>query len=558
VIGLLAGVAVAFADSSIVVLALPDLLRRFDVSIPAVAWTITAYNLVLAVSALVLVRAARRLDAGRLAWSGSLLFLIASVACGLAWGLWPLVAFRSGQGLGAALLLVGSLPLLRACATTPARGTALWAGAGVFGAALGPAAGGLLTQLLSWHAIFFAQAPIAALAFAAARLVHMSTTGETSEEDAGAASRPVRLAANAGLALTSAALVGVLFLAVVLLVDVWRLSPLEAAAVVSAIPIATLGAQQLATRLGSSATVVGAVLLSGGLGGMAFLPARSVAWVAVSLSISGVGLGLLVPGLTGIALTGHRLSAAGGAATIWVRHAGLVVGLLVLTPVLSGDLGRAGDKAKLEGIATVLDAPAKAATKLQLAVDLAPALSRPTSQGLPDFADELEPDHDPARTAIGHELDSVVQATVTRGFRRSFVVATLIALLAVLPAFALPASRANPRRALRAAAAASLAAVALIGAELARGSLSFGEKPRLLGPCEDRPSPRAGADGVGQRSVLAALDEIACRLHRPREQVVADLATTGVSGARLVDQLERYAKRGLDLPGLLRGLFKSS
>src|SRR6266540_1895631 len=166
VIALLAGVAVAFADSSIVVLALPDLLRRFDVSIPAVAWTITAYNLVLAVSALVLVRAARRLDAGRLAWSGSLLFLIASVACGLAWGLWPLVAFRSGQGLGAALLLVGSLPLLRACATTPARGTSLWAGAGVFGAALGPAAGGLLTQLLSWHAIFFAQAPIAALAFA--------------------------------------------------------------------------------------------------------------------------------------------------------------------------------------------------------------------------------------------------------------------------------------------------------------------------------------------------------------------------------------------------------
>jgi predicted MFS family arabinose efflux permease len=47
-------VATAFADSSIVVLALPDLLSEFDASIPGVAWTVTAYNLAVAVVALAL------------------------------------------------------------------------------------------------------------------------------------------------------------------------------------------------------------------------------------------------------------------------------------------------------------------------------------------------------------------------------------------------------------------------------------------------------------------------------------------------------------------------
>ena len=63
------------------------------------------------------------------------------------------MAARGVQGVGAALLLAGSLPVL---------GARMWTLAGTFGLALGPALGGVLTQAFTWRAIFVAQAPFAA------------------------------------------------------------------------------------------------------------------------------------------------------------------------------------------------------------------------------------------------------------------------------------------------------------------------------------------------------------------------------------------------------------
>ena len=73
-------VAVAFADSSIVVLALPDLYGAFDTSIVGVSWVITSYNLVVAVCAFLLVPVVRRIDVGRLTRVGLLLFCAARSA----------------------------------------------------------------------------------------------------------------------------------------------------------------------------------------------------------------------------------------------------------------------------------------------------------------------------------------------------------------------------------------------------------------------------------------------------------------------------------------------
>ena len=145
---MLAVVGVAFADSSIVVLALPELLRKFDTSVTGVAWVVTSYNLAVALGSCALVVLARRVAVIRLARVGCALFCGATVACGLANGLWSLVAFRVVQGLGGALLLAGSLRLARSLASTPRRGTAAWSAATVLGAAVGPACGGLLTELL--------------------------------------------------------------------------------------------------------------------------------------------------------------------------------------------------------------------------------------------------------------------------------------------------------------------------------------------------------------------------------------------------------------------------
>jgi len=156
---LVAAVAIAFADSAIVVLALPDLLAQYDVSINGVAWVVTAYNVALALGALALAFFGRRFDPARLALAGGVVFAIASLVCAVAPDVWVLIAFRAVQGVAAAGLLVGALPVMRSLA--PGRGAALWAGAGVFGTALGPALGGALTEGFSWRAIFAFQAPVA-------------------------------------------------------------------------------------------------------------------------------------------------------------------------------------------------------------------------------------------------------------------------------------------------------------------------------------------------------------------------------------------------------------
>src|SRR5204863_7696370 len=82
----------------------------------------------------------------------------------LADSLTVLVVWRCVQGAGAGLLLCASLPLFRRGRRDGAMVLQSWAATAALGAAVGPAAGGILTQLFDWRAIFLAQAPVAALA----------------------------------------------------------------------------------------------------------------------------------------------------------------------------------------------------------------------------------------------------------------------------------------------------------------------------------------------------------------------------------------------------------
>jgi MFS family permease len=150
-IALAAAVALCFADSSIVVLALPQLMERFGASVAAASAVVTAYNLILLAALLPMLRVGRRLDPARTARAGLVVFMIASAACAIAPGIWFLVTSRAIQGLGAGLLLCASFPIARSLAATPARGSAVWAGACTLGATVGPAAGGLLTDMLDWR-----------------------------------------------------------------------------------------------------------------------------------------------------------------------------------------------------------------------------------------------------------------------------------------------------------------------------------------------------------------------------------------------------------------------
>jgi MFS family permease len=428
-------VATAFADSSIVVLALPDLLSEFDASIPGVAWTVTAYNLAVAVVALALAAPLRRFGAAPLARAGLAIFVAASAVCAVSGSLAPLVAARAVQGAGAALLLAGALPLLGAELGSPARGARAWGTAALVGAAVGPALGGALTQAFDWRSIFIAQIPLAAVALAA---VWRRAEAPAPPPPGPPPSRS-RIVANAGLALVSGALVGALFLAVVLAIDGWGHAPLTAALIVSLLPLGAVAA--VPVGLGAPPRVsaaAGAILLGGGLVALGLLPESSLWLMGAALAICGLGLGLSLPPLTHAALEGDdpaRLPAR-GTWSVGARHVGLVVGLLLVTPLLNADLRGGGDRALLAGTALVVEAPIGLDTKVALGRDLSAAVAEAPAGETPALAPvfaargEADPDARPALAELRGRLEALIEGVITRGFRRAFLACAILAALA--------------------------------------------------------------------------------------------------------------------------------
>ena len=429
-IAVAAAVAVAFADSSIVVLALPNIYGAFDTSIVAVSWVITSYNLVVAVVAFALLPALRRIDAGLLSRVGLVALFAGSIGSAAGTSLPMLLAFRCLQGVGAAFLLAGALALLSALTGSTARGVAVWTTAGTFGAAVGPALGGVLTQLFDWRAIFVVQAPVALLALVAAFESHLHPHMPADVERG-------KLAANLGLALVFGALVGALFLAVLLVITVWGLSPLAGAAVVSALPLAAIASRRLATelspRFGAGA---GAGLLAAGLVALALLPSTSTVVAALALALCGVGLGLAVPVLTHTAVRPDAGVVRSGTLTVGARHAGLVAALVVVAPLLSHDLVRGGDTALLGGTKVILDGDAPLRQKVPIVLDLRSALDGAPKGVVPDLAEPFNKrgaQHDSRLRRLRDDLIGALEGAVTRAFRRSFALSALFALLALAP-----------------------------------------------------------------------------------------------------------------------------
>ena len=96
--------------------------------------------------------------------AGTAIFAVASVVAGASTTLPMLLVARGAQGVGATLLLAGSLPVLAAVISSEERARKWWVLAATVGAVVGPALGGVLTQLLDWRAIFYVQAPVVAAA----------------------------------------------------------------------------------------------------------------------------------------------------------------------------------------------------------------------------------------------------------------------------------------------------------------------------------------------------------------------------------------------------------
>jgi predicted MFS family arabinose efflux permease len=427
-----AAVAVAFADSSIVVLALPAVYGDFDTSLVGVSWVITAYNLVVAGVAFALVPVVGRVDVGRVSRGGLLLFFAGSVGSAASWNLPALIAFRCLQGAGAAMLLAGALALLSALTGSVARGLALWTAAGTFGAAAGPALGGVLTQLFDWRAIFVFQAPVALVALVAAFESHLHPHVEAEHRSS--------LAANVALAFLFGALVGALFLAVLLVITVWGLSPITGALVVSALPAGTLAGRMLERELSPRlSAIAGAGFLAAGLLALALLPSISNAIVAMALGFCGFGLGLAVPVLSHAAVPPGTGVVRDGTLTIGARHAGFVVALALVAPLLSHDLQRGGRDALLGGTRVILDGNAPLRQKVPIALDLRKALEQAPKGVVPDLREPFDSrgaQHDENLRHVRDSLIAALEGALTRSFRNAFAVSALFALLAILPILA--------------------------------------------------------------------------------------------------------------------------
>ena len=420
------GIGLALADSSVVTLALPDILRQFDVEIPQVAWVLTAYNLGLALAAVPAAYVARRRPRTAFA-TGTLVFAAASLACGLAPSFGVLVGARCVQAVGGALLVCAALDLLTAIDGSDARSVRTWAAAGVVGAALGPAAGGILTETLGWESIFLAQAPLALVTLAALVGLHVRPVP-------GPAGRP-NVPANVALLLISGALTAALFLLVLLLVDGWRIDPAVAGLIVTMLPAAAIATGRVAHRLGGSRTraASGAVLIAGGLGALGVLPGSSWLWTIAPQLLVGAGLGLSLSALTERALHGRSPQAVHGGWTIAARHAGVVVGLLLLTPVFTSALDRNEERALRAGAAAVIDSSIPPLEKLGLAQDVL-AVVHASNREVPDVREAFagKPD-DSAYRMLESTLVSELDRAVTAAFARPFLLAAVLALAALIP-----------------------------------------------------------------------------------------------------------------------------
>jgi MFS family permease len=424
-------VALVLADSAVVTLALPDILFALDATVAQVAWVLISFNLVLAAVAVPAALVARRVAPRALGAVGITVFALASAWCAVAGSIEVLVGARCLQAVGGALALVGCLELLVALGGER-RGVTAWIAAGVIGTAAGPVVGGLLTEAISWEAIFVAQVPFAALAVPAALAVRAA------REPVPDRHRPAVLP-NLVLALLSAALTAALFLLVLLLVEGWRRSPATAALTVSVVPLAALASRPLARVLRASPGAevgAGCLLVAGGLAGLALPPSAHLGWTVAPQALVGLGLGLTVDRLTEQAMELRLPRVDHAAWTIAARHAGVVLGLVVLTPVFTADLRDAEVPAREAIASLVLDAPLSAQDKIAVARALGDALTDQRGE-VPDlgpaFDDaDLAPSERPAADQLERDLDEQLERAATGAFRDSFLAGAGFALAALL------------------------------------------------------------------------------------------------------------------------------
>jgi EmrB/QacA subfamily drug resistance transporter len=234
------GSSMAFIDGTVVNVALPALQTALHATVSDIQWVVEAYALLLASLLLVGGSLGDRYGRRKIFICGVLLFATASAGCGFADSISLLILARGVQGVGAALLVPGSLAIISASFPASERGRAIgtWSGFTAITATVGPVLGGWLVDHASWRWVFFINLPLAALVIGIT-LWHVPESRNDRMPNkldwAGALLATVGLGAitfslieapRGGIAVTLAGVVGVFALAGFLLVEARSPSPM--------------------------------------------------------------------------------------------------------------------------------------------------------------------------------------------------------------------------------------------------------------------------------------------------------------------------------------------
>jgi len=176
------GSSMTFIDGTVVNVALPVLQAKLNASAAQAQWLVESYALTL--SALILGGGALGDKYGRrrIFNLGIVVFTLASLWCGLVSDINQLIFARAVQGVGAALLVPGSLAIISATFDKKNRAKAIgtWSGFTAIAAGFGPVLGGWLVDNLSWRWIFFINLPLAAVVL----LISLRRVPESKDDEA--------------------------------------------------------------------------------------------------------------------------------------------------------------------------------------------------------------------------------------------------------------------------------------------------------------------------------------------------------------------------------------
>lgn len=158
-----AAVFMDYLDTSIVSIALPAISESFGSGSSLSSWVMTSYLLALGSTLLLFGKLSDRTGLQRIIFTGGfVLFTLASFFCGIATDIVSLIGFRVFQGVAAAMMVATATMLITLHLPKQIQpiGMGVIATAGGVALALGPGIGGVLTQYISWHWIFFINIPV--------------------------------------------------------------------------------------------------------------------------------------------------------------------------------------------------------------------------------------------------------------------------------------------------------------------------------------------------------------------------------------------------------------